>query len=244
MHLFGLIGNPLSHSFSKKYFAEKFEKERLLDFHYENFQLESINELEKVLRLPGLQGLNVTIPYKEKVLSFLDESSNEVKQIGACNCIKIKNGKLIGYNTDAIAFKNSLLKKLNFSLNLHALVLGTGGASKAVQFVLEELKINFQLVSRTPSVNQISYTQLDESVMQKCKLIINTTPLGMFPMQSKMPLIPFELLNSENFLFDLIANPAQTEFLKRGKEKGATIQNGLGMFQIQAEESWKIWNND
>ncbi|TBR19084.1 MAG: shikimate dehydrogenase [Chitinophagaceae bacterium] len=244
MHLFGLIGNPLSHSFSKKYFAEKFEKERLLDFHYENFQLESINELEKVLRLPGLQGLNVTIPYKEKVLSFLDESSNEVKQIGACNCIKIKNGKLIGYNTDAIAFKNSLFKKLNFSLNLHALVLGTGGASKAVQFVLEELKINFQLVSRNPSVNQLSYTQLDENVMQIFKLIINTTPLGMFPIQSEMPLIPYELLNSDNFLFDLIANPAQTEFLKRGKEKGATIQNGLDMFQIQAEESWKIWNKD
>jgi len=244
MRLFGLIGFPLSHSFSKKYFTEKFEKDGLKDFAYENFPIPSIEELKKILATPGLEGLNVTIPYKEKVIPFLHFISPVVKKIKACNCIKIKNGKLYGYNTDIAGFEKSLKKNWNPFLHSHALILGTGGSAKAVKYVLDKYDIKYKKVSRKPSADSYSYEQLTRSIISKYKLIINTTPLGMFPNIVEAPPIPYEFLTSEHFLFDLIYNPAKTLFLKKGEERGCMIQNGFDMLVEQAEVNWKVWNTD
>ena len=243
MRKFGLIGFPLSHSFSKKYFTEKFEKEGLNNCSYENFPLPVIDELKQLLSLPGLEGLNVTIPYKEQVLSFLDYSSDIVKKIKACNCIKIKEGKLFGFNTDVFGFENSLKKKIMSSIHKQALVLGTGGSAKAVIYVLENLGIKFKSVSRKPSAQSLSYEQLTKEIMPDYKLIINTTPLGMFPNVVEAPPIPYQYLTSDHFLFDLIYNPEKTLFLKKGEEQGTLIQNGYEMLVLQSEENWKIWNS-
>jgi len=244
MRLFGLIGFPLSHSFSKKYFTEKFEKDGLKDCAYENFPIPSIEELKKILATPGLEGLNVTIPYKEKVIPFLHFISPVVKKIKACNCIKIKNGKLYGYNTDIAGFEKSLKKNWNPFLHSHALILGTGGSAKAVKYVLDKYDIKYKKVSRKPSADSYSYEQLTRSIISKYKLIINTTPLGMFPNIVEAPPIPYEFLTSEHFLFDLIYNPAKTLFLKKGEERGCMIQNGFDMLVEQAEVNWKVWNTD
>jgi shikimate dehydrogenase len=243
MRLYGLIGFPLSHSFSKKYFTEKFEKEGLKDCSYENFPLADINDLKKVLENPELQGFNVTIPYKEKVISFLNHSSIDVKKIKACNCIKIIEGKLYGYNTDITGFEKSLVKKWNPFIHTHALILGTGGSAKAVKFVLEKKGISYQVVSRKQAAGNLSYDQLTPEIIAKHKLIINTTPLGMFPNIVEAPPVPYHLLSSEHFLFDLIYNPEKTLFLKKGEQQGAIIQNGYEMLVLQAEENWKIWNS-
>lgn len=241
MRLFGLIGFPLTHSFSKKYFTEKFEKEGLKDCRYENFAIPTINQLSDILAKPGLSGLNVTIPYKESVLSFLDELDPVVKKIRACNCITIKDKKLKGYNTDIIGFERSLLEHFK-SPHKHALILGTGGSAKAVEFVLKKLEISYKYVSRKPSVKHYSYEQLTADVIQKNTLIINTTPLGMFPNVTQAPPIPYDHLTAKHFLFDLIYNPEKTLFLKKGEEKGAMIQNGFDMLVYQSEENWKRWN--
>ena len=243
MRRFGLIGFPLSHSFSKKYFTEKFEKEKLVDCTYENFPLTSIEELKMVLSLPGLEGLNVTIPYKEQVLSLLDYSSEVVKKIKACNCIKIKEGKLSGYNTDVTGFEKSLKNKLNQATHKNALILGTGGSAKAVIYVLENMGIKFKSVSRKPSAQSLSYEQLTKEIILEHKLIINTTPLGLFPNIIEAPPIPYQFLTPGHFLFDLIYNPPKTLFLKKGEEMGTVIQNGYDMLVLQAEENWKIWNS-
>ncbi len=243
MRLFGLIGYPLAHSFSKKYFTEKFEKERLTDCAYENFPIISIDKLTSIFQnYPQLKGLNVTIPYKEQVIPFLDESSETVKSINACNCIKILNGKFIGHNTDAIAFERSLKKELH-PHHKKALILGTGGSAKAVEFVLKKLNIGYRYVSRKPGGEILSYEQVTQSVIEEYNLIINTTPLGMFPDLSMVPAIPYEALTPKHFLFDLIYNPEKTLFLQRGEEKGSTIKNGMEMLILQAEESWRIWNS-
>ena len=243
MRLFGLIGYPLAHSFSKKYFTEKFEKERLADCAYENFPIVSIEKFKSILQnYPQLKGLNVTIPYKEQVISFLDETSETVKAINACNCIKFFNGKLIGHNTDAIAFERSLQKELQ-PHHKKALILGTGGSAKAVEFVLKKMNIECRAVSRKEGEENLSYGQVTPSMIEEYRLIINTTPLGMFPDIAHAPLIPYEALTNEHFLFDLIYNPEKTLFLQRGEEKGATIKNGLEMLIVQAEESWRIWNS-
>lgn len=244
MRLFGLIGFPLSHSFSKKYFTNKFEREGLVDCLYENFPLASIEELQKILSLPGLEGFNITIPYKEKVLSFLDYSSDVVKKIKACNCIKIRDGKLFGYNTDIAGFEKALKKNWNPFIHTNALILGTGGSAKAVKYVFENLGIKYKKVSRKPSADSYSYEQLTKSILNKYKLIVNTTPLGMFPNVVEAPPIPYEYLSEEHFLFDLIYNPAKTLFLKKGEERGAATQNGYEMLVIQAEENWSVWNNE
>jgi shikimate dehydrogenase len=242
MRLFGLIGYPLSHSFSKKYFTEKFEKEGLKDCSYELFSIASINELKNVLEQnPSLCGLNVTIPYKEQVLSFLHEKDTIVKKIKACNCISVKNGKLSGHNTDATGFERSLKDQLK-PHHLKALILGAGGAAKAVEFVLRNLEINFKYVSRKPSVNNYSYEQLTSSIITDHTLIINTTPLGMYPKTNEAPPIPYEALTPHHYLFDLVYNPERSLFLQKGQDKGAAIKNGYEMLVIQAEESWKIWN--
>lgn len=243
MRLFGLIGYPLGHSFSKKYFTEKFEKEGMVNYLYENFPLTDIEQLAALLeKYPDMEGLNVTIPYKELVLSYLDDSTPEVQQIRACNCIRIRGGKLTGYNTDIIGFEKSLLKGINPALHKMALILGTGGSAKAIKYVLEKKGIAFNYVSRKPGSGIFSYEQLTENIIKTHTLIINTTPLGMFPKVVEAPPIPYQYLGKDHFLFDLIYNPEKTLFLKKGETSGASIKNGYDMLLFQAEENWKIWN--
>ena len=242
MLLYGLIGYPLTHSFSKNYFTEKFQKEGIDNCRYENFQLASIDDLPTVLvENPNLAGLNVTIPHKESVLKFLNESSDTVKEIGACNCIKITDGYLAGHNTDVVGFERSMSEKLS-SHHKKALILGTGGSAKAVEYVLRRRGIDFKCVSRQPSARNLSYDQLDTVLIQQYELIINTTPVGMYPKISEAPPIPYGGISQKHFLFDLTYNPEKTLFLKNGEERGAAIQNGYDMLRYQAEESWNIWN--
>lgn len=243
MRLYGLIGYPLGHSFSKKYFTEKFEREGLYNCSYENYPIVSIEKLKGILEAnPGLKGLNVTIPYKEQVIPFLDELNVVVQKIQACNCIKIVDGKFYGYNTDVIGFEQSLKKQLQ-SYHTKALILGTGGAAKSVAFVLEKLQVEFRFVSRKASLQNLSYEQVTPSILSTHLLIINTTPLGMFPHVAEIPFLPYDTLTPKHFLFDLIYNPAKTSFLQKGEDRGALIKNGYEMLAIQAEESWKIWNS-
>jgi len=244
MRLFGLIGYPLSHSFSKKYFSAKFEREALIDCRYETFSIPSISDLTKILSDNSeLCGLNVTVPYKQEVLSFLTEKTPLVNKIGACNCIKIKNGRLTGYNTDAPAFEHSLKEKLQ-SHHTKALILGTGGAAKAVEYCLRLLKIAYKYVSRKPSARNYSYEQLTDDMMQEYTLIINATPLGMYPNVIEAPQIPYHALGQRHYLYDLLYNPEKTLFLQKGEDQGASIKNGYEMLVLQAEESWKIWNEN
>ncbi len=244
MRLFGLIGFPLSHSFSRKFFTDKFREEHIAGCAYENFPLENIDDLPAVLEQhPHLAGLNVTIPYKEKVIPYLHHQSDVVKKTGACNCIKIVKGQLHGYNTDVTGFEESLRPLLQ-AHHRKALVLGTGGAAKAIHFVLEKLGIIFLEVSRNPfSGRQISYEQLTPAVLNDHTLIINTTPVGMYPNEQDCPPLPYSDLTSRHYLFDLVYNPAKTLFLQKGEQQGAVIKNGADMLVIQAEESWRIWNS-
>lgn len=245
MRRFGLIGKTLKHSFSKPYFEKKFAEEGITDCTYNNFELQSIDDFPKLITAnPELRGLNVTIPYKEEVLQFLQSKNKIVEEIEACNCIKIVNGQLHGFNTDAVAFKNSLQKYVK-PYHKCALILGTGGASKAVQYALKELNIDFLLVSRRKQdVNQIGYEDVGADTIKAHKIIINTTPLGMYPNTEQDPPIPYKALTPEHLLYDLIYNPAKTKFLQHGEEKGAQIVNGYEMLLAQAEESWRIWNED
>ncbi len=243
MKQFGLIGYPLAHSFSQKFFTKKFEKENLPDYRYDAFSIPAIDDLANILKTnPDLVGLNVTIPYKEQVISFLDEKTPLVKKIKACNCIKIKNGKLTGHNTDAPAFEQSLKEKLE-PHHTKALILGTGGAAKAVEYSLRQLNILYKYVSRKPSAKSFSYEQLTDGVMKEYSLIINTSPLGMHPNIVEAPQIPYHALTPKHYLFDLIYNPEKTLFLQKGEEQGAAIKNGYEMLVLQAEESWRIWND-
>lgn len=240
--LFGLIGYPLSHSFSKKYFSEKFQEEQIRDCQYELFPLETIDELNGLLKKsPELAGLNITIPYKELVIPFLNEMSPVVAEIGACNCIRIENGKLTGHNTDVIGFQKTLEPKLK-PHHKKALVLGTGGAAKAVHYVLRQKGIQYAEVSRTAKGKTLSYDQIDEEIMASHTLIINTTPLGMYPDVGTIPSLPYHLISPKHYLYDLVYNPNPTLFLQKGIEGGAAVENGSEMLRIQAEESWKIWN--
>lgn len=244
--VFGLIGATVSHSFSKSYFDEKFFREGLRDYHYELFPLENITALEALLKdTRGLTGLNVTIPYKEQVMKYLDEVDGFAKQIGAVNVIKIQDGKLKGFNTDSEAFFETIEKWLPADKKLSAVILGTGGSSKAVQEALKKLKIDFQIVSRDARKGVITYEDLqkDPSILQSSKLLINTTPLGMSPKTEAFPAIDFEQIGADHYVYDLIYNPARTLFLQKAEMRGATIKNGLEMLHVQAEKSWTIWNN-
>lgn len=245
MKLYGLIGYPLGHSFSKQYFTEKFEREKIDDCIFESFPIESINEFPSLLKNnPSLKGLSVTIPYKEQVLQYVDELSEEVKAIGATNSIKIGEGKLTAYNTDIIGFEKSFTKFLQ-PHHTKALILGTGGASKAVQYVLQKLGIVFLVVTRKKqNENQIAYEEIDESIMKSHAVIINCSPVGMYPNDSIAPAIPYQFISSAHYLYDLVYKPAETLFLKKGKEQGAIVENGYKMLLLQAEESWRIWNTD
>lgn len=241
MAAYGLIGYSLTHSFSPAYFTKKFREEHI-DATYTGFPLHNIKEFPALLQKhPGLQGLNVTIPYKETVIPYLDELDDVAAEIQAVNCIILKNGIKKGYNTDAIGFEQSLVPLLQ-SYHKHALILGTGGASMAVAYVLKKLGISFQKVSSTKE-NLLNYNELTTNILQQHTLIINTTPLGMFPHTDTFPSILYEALTQRHLLYDLIYNPAETKFLTLGRQQGATIKNGFEMLQLQAEASWRIWNS-
>lgn len=242
MRSFGLIGKLLKHSFSQRYFSEKFAREAITDCHYGLFELNAIAELPELLqKRPDLRGLNVTIPFKQVVMDYLSEQHLPA-EIGACNCIAIKEGKLIGYNTDWIGFEQSLRPLLEPRYRA-ALVLGTGGASLAVTYVLRKLGIPFTQVSRTASSDTIRhYATLTATDIQAHQLIINTTPLGTFPDVESLPELPYQGLGAGHLLYDLVYNPSVSSFLQQGLSVGARIKNGEEMLQRQAEESWKIWN--
>lgn len=246
MKKFGLIGYPLSHSYSKTYFYEKFQKENLVDCSYELFSIQSLHNFGQLLKQnPELIGLNITIPHKIGIINYLSEVDEEAKKIGAVNTIKIYPSdskiRLKGYNTDAYAFETTLKPLLKVSLS-KALILGTGGASKAVAFVLGKLNIEYIFISRAPKKeNEILYSNINQEIMNNHKIIINTTPLGMHPNTHDFPPIPYEYITSSHLLYDLIYNPQETMFVKKGKDKGAITQNGLAMFKLQAEKSWEIW---
>lgn len=244
--LFGLIGYPLSHSFSKLYFTGKFAREGIEDARYELFPIPDIKELPALLSgHPELAGLNVTIPYKQAVIPYLSALDPGAEAVGAVNTIKIENGIMTGYNTDVAGFAISLRKLLRRAGRQpeRALVLGTGGAARAVTYVLDQMEIPFVLVSRTPRNGQLSYDQLRQEQVQQHQLIINTTPLGMSPNVDTFPPIPYAGIGAEHILFDLVYNPETTTFLRKGAERGAVHQNGLEMLYGQAEKAWEIWQS-
>jgi shikimate dehydrogenase len=240
---FGLIGKNINYSFSKKYFTEKFSKEYFEECTYDNFDLNSISELHEILsKSRDIKGLNVTIPYKEAVIPFLHKLSKKAAQIGAVNVIKItKKGKLKGYNSDYYGFSKSL-KPLLKSNHKKALILGTGGAAKAVAFALDKLGILSTFVSREATENTIDYNKINATTFDNYQIFINCTPLGTSPNTKEFPPIPYDFFTPNHIAFDLIYNPEETVFLKKAKNKGAVIKNGYDMLVFQAEKSWKIWN--
>ncbi|RBW58076.1 shikimate dehydrogenase [Tenacibaculum sp. E3R01] len=244
-HLFALVGKNISYSFSRGYFTEKFSKLGLAKHEYVNFDIQNIEEFTKKIKehKNEIKGMNVTIPYKLEIFDFLDKIDKKAKKIGAVNTVRItKKGKLIGYNTDVYGFKKSLTPLLK-KHHEKALILGTGGASKAVAYVLDKLNIEYKFVSRTPKgKDTITYADVSEKVMMSHLLLINCTPLGTHPNIENCPSIPYEFVSEKHMLYDLIYNPSETTFLQKGKEKGATIKNGLEMLEQQAEKAWKIWN--
>ena len=241
MRQFGLIGRNISYSFSKSYFADKFINENIVDAVYNVFDLQQIDEVEKVFATEGLVGFNVTIPYKQEIIPFLDELSPEAKAIGAVNTVLIKNGKRIGHNTDCYGFHHSILPLLD-SHYKKALVLGNGGAAKAVFYILDELNIAYKIVSRSILENQFTYDDLDEEIISQHQIIINCSPVGTFPNIENAPLLPYQFINEKHLLYDLIYNPPVTKFLENGQNNGAKIKNGHEMLVLQAEKAWKIWN--
>lgn len=248
MRYFGLIGKSLEYSYSPSYFKEKFLKEDINDTLYNLYPLKSVAEINRLIDdFSELSGLNVTIPYKESVIPYLDKLDQSAKEIGAVNTIKFdlinSNLKLTGYNTDYLGFLDSLRPILEKKHN-KALILGTGGSSKAIAYALKFLNIDYRFVSRNPNDKDIlDYESLNDKIIKENLLVINTTPLGMYPNEELCPPIPYQFLTIDHILYDLIYNPKLTKFLKLGQEKGSAIKNGLEMLQIQAEYSWKIWNN-
>lgn len=259
MKKYGLIGYPLAHSFSKEYFTEKFKKEGLEDHTYEAFPLPNLSELPDLIKAnPDLCGLNVTVPHKIGVMYYLDKIDPAAKEIDAVNCIKIVNShpveaffsgelssmqvRLEGYNTDAYGFEMSLRPLLQHQ-HPKALIIGAGGAARAVAFVLNKLGISYKSVSRRAIKKQLNYQQLTREIIKDSLLIINTTPVGSFPAIKDAPEIPYEFLTPKHILYDLVYNPVETEFLKHGREHGAITKNGLEMLHLQAEKAWEIWNS-
>ncbi len=246
MKIYGLIGHTLSHSFSQKYFSDKFRDEHIEGCSYQNFELKDLDkEIPLLKNLQNLCGLNVTIPYKSQIISFLDEITDECREMNACNCIQIKDGRWMGYNTDVTGFEKSFVPHLK-PHHKKALILGTGGASKAVAFVLKKMGIGFLIVSRNKmkSSSVINYEDVSAGVLHEYPIVINTTPAGMFPNVDAYPELPYEFVSDHHYFFDLIYNPARTLFLLKAEEKGAVIENGGKMLAIQAEESWAIWNKN
>jgi shikimate dehydrogenase len=243
MKVYGIIGYPLAHSFSQKYFTEKFQREGITDCIYEMYPVQSIYEMKDIIEQnPDLEGLNITIPYKQLVLDHLNSTENIPHGLKACNCIRIRDRKTFGYNTDIIGFEGSLLPHLE-NYHTDALILGNGGAAEAVKFVLQKLNIRYKTVSRKNQDDSIlTYRNLTENIIKEHLLIINTTPLGTFPNNDQCPDLPYRFLTPRHFLFDLVYNPGKTLFMQKGEEQGASVKNGYGMLVLQAEASWKIWN--
>ena len=241
MKQFGLIGRNISYSFSKGYFADKFKNENIVGSTYDVFDLQQIQDVEKVFEIEGLKGFNVTIPYKQEIMAYLDELSPEAAAIGAVNTVLIQNGKKIGHNTDCFGFKTSLQPLLE-SHHTKALVLGFGGAAKAVVYILEQLGIQYKVVSRTKKDDNLSYDELNQDILNEYSVIINCSPIGTFPNITDAPNIPYQFINEKHLLYDLIYNPEVTQFLQNGLENGAKIKNGYEMLVQQAEKSWEIWN--
>ena len=235
--IYGLIGKNIEYSFSRNYFNNKFKKFGIRDTEYKNFDLSDISEFEKI-DLSNIVGFNVTIPYKEDIITFIDKISDDALKIGAVNTIKISNNKLIGFNTDHIGFS----KSLNGKKFKNALVFGSGGASKAIKYSLNNLGIRFNIVSRKKAPGLISYENLNKEIMNS-DLIINTTPLGTFPNIEKKIDIPYHLINKDHTCYDLVYNPNKSSFLSKCEIQGASIKNGLEMLELQAEASWDIWNS-
>lgn len=245
MRLFGLIGKTLEHSFSKIYFTKKFEKDQITDCCYELFPIDNIKQITSLLSdNPDLKGFNVTIPYKTEIIPYLTQVDPEAQKTGAVNCVKIERNSqgviTIGYNTDIYGFSESISPLIE-SWHTSALILGTGGASKAVMHVLKSKGIEIHLVSRSKSENTICYDEISEKHMSTHLLIINTTPLGMFPHFNQFPHLPYEYITNRHLLVDLIYNPQETVFLAKGKQMGAKVKNGQEMLELQAEKSWEIW---
>ncbi|WP_299065169.1 shikimate dehydrogenase [uncultured Polaribacter sp.] len=244
--VFGLLGKDISYSFSRGYFADKFKKLGLSNYNYKNFDLQDIKELPAVIDSEEfVSGINVTIPYKEDVIKYLDKLDKTAEEIGAVNTIKFtKRGNLKGYNTDVVGFEKSIKPFLK-KHHTKALILGTGGASKAIAYALKKNNIKFKFVSRNPSgKKEVSYNDLSEEIIKDFTVIINCTPLGTSPNTHLCPNIPYQYLTEKHLLFDLIYNPEISSFLAKGKEKGAAIKNGYEMLELQAEESWRIWNEN
>ena len=239
---FGLIGKDIEYSFSRKYFSNKFSSShKFSGYDYKNYDIQSLDQI-KTLFKNNFDGLNVTIPYKEKIIKYLDSLTNEAKEIGAVNTICFENGKKIGYNTDLFGFSESL--KINNINNIdNVLILGTGGAAKMIKFFCKKNKISFNIVSRQKSHNYLSYADINCNSFSNNSLIVNCSPVGTYPNINQCPEIPYECLNKENILFDLVYNPSETLFMKKGNEIGCKTLNGLDMLRFQAEMSWKLWTN-
>jgi shikimate dehydrogenase len=242
LRLFGLIGYPLTHSFSKKYFDQKFAANEFTDCRFENFPIESILEFPRIIdTYKNLRGLSVTIPHKRTVIPFLDDVRHIPSELNACNCVRIDKGYLTGYNTDHIGFQKSLLPLIK-PWHKKALILGTGGAAAAVSFVLHKMDIPFLSVSRNKTGESIlTYGEIDQNIMEEHQLVINTTPVGMYPEDDRSPGIPYGFFTQKHLAYDLIYNPGKTLFLEQAEKNGATIKNGEEMLEIQAEENWRIW---
>ncbi|WP_340076699.1 shikimate dehydrogenase [Leptobacterium sp. I13] len=242
-HLFGLIGKNISYSFSKKYFNKKFEALSLEEYQYTNFDIPSIKYFTAIIQeYQNLKGLNVTIPYKEQIFPFLDVIEQEAFEIGAVNTIKIENGKLKGYNTDFYGFLASIQPHIQ-PHHKKALILGTGGASKAIVHAFKKLNIECSLVSRTPRKGWFDYNDLNSAILKEHTIVVNCTPLGTHPKTAEKPAIPYNYITASHLLYDLIYNPTKTAFLKQGEERGAIICNGLKMLELQAEKAWELWNS-
>src|SRR5690606_4010166 len=235
---FGLIGKNIAYSFSESHFHDKFRKENITNSTYQLFDLKSISEVEELFQTKELKGFNVTIPYKEEIIPYLDELSPEAQKIGAVNCVKIQNNKRIGFNTDAFGFENSLQPLLE-KHHQKALILGDGGVAKAVKFILTKLEIDYQSVTRK---GELRFPDLDKEIISEHPLIINCTPVGTFPDLEASPDIPYQFITTSHLLYDLIYNPEKTKFLQLGEIKGAKIKNGYEMLVLQAEKSWEIWS--
>lgn len=241
MDKYGIIGYPLGHSFSRAFFTEKFQREHI-DAEYVNFEIPSADMLPGIVQTnPNLRGLNVTLPHKEAVIPMLDELSDEAKEIGAVNVIRVRDGRLKGFNSDIIGFMDSIRSLLK-PWHQHALVLGTGGASRAIRVGLQRLGIEWTYVSRTPAPGRLTYADLTSELMEHYQVIVNCSPVGMFPHVDACPDIPYQLLTGRHLLYDLVYNPQETLFLKRGAEHGAAVKNGLEMLHLQALASWHFWN--
>ena len=245
MKRFGLIGKKLGHSFSAKYFAEKFEREGLQECDYSLYELPEIECVKEFMLTPDLVGFNVTIPYKQQIIPYLDDLDAQAREVGAVNCVKIeRDGRRVGYNTDVDGIRLSLDKLLGEETVSAALVLGTGGASQAVQYVLRERGISYKVVSREKGKADLTYDDLTQDVMATHRLIINASPVGMYPACDNCPNIPYAMLSGSHFLFDLVYNPLTTRFMELGAEQGAATLSGIDMLYAQAESAWKIWNRD